>query len=158
MFPSHDREGTLFFEIARIVEAKKPKCVLLENVKGLLSHDDGRTFKTILSTINELGYDSETMVLDSFDFGYTKRERVFIVAYLRDDENYIRKREKQDAPIHSKCSERARAVGQEIGKETSRISARTVRAFARLPEWLDSWDTFYPKEKVSGKRCDCECD
>jgi DNA (cytosine-5)-methyltransferase 1 len=79
-----DTRGTLFFDIARIVKAKRPKYLLLENVKGLLSHDSGRTFKTILSTLTELHYDIQTMVLNSKNFGVPQnRERVFIVGHLR---------------------------------------------------------------------------
>ena len=64
-----DTRGTLFFEIARIAAIKKPKYLLLENVPGLLSHDQGRTFATILSTLDELGYDVVWEVLNSADFG-----------------------------------------------------------------------------------------
>jgi DNA (cytosine-5)-methyltransferase 1 len=79
-----DTRGTLFFDIARIVKAKRPKYIILENVKGLLSHDSGRTFKTILSTLTELHYDIQTMVLNSKNFGVPQnRERVFIVGHLR---------------------------------------------------------------------------
>lgn len=79
-----DTRGTLFFDIARILKAKKPKLALLENVKGLLSHDDGRTFKTIIATLDELGYDVQWQVLNSKDFGVPQnRERVYIVGHLR---------------------------------------------------------------------------
>ena len=64
-----DARGTLFFEIARILEAKRPSYFILENVPGLLSHDKGRTFCTILSTLSELGYHVEWKVLNSKDFG-----------------------------------------------------------------------------------------
>ena len=63
-----DTRGTLFFEIARIAAIKKPKYLLLENVPGLLSHNEGRTFATILSTLDELGYDVVWEVLNSADF------------------------------------------------------------------------------------------
>ncbi len=63
-----DARGTLFFEIARIAAVKKPKYLLLENVPGLLSHNQGRTFATILSTLDELGYDVVWEVLNSADF------------------------------------------------------------------------------------------
>ena len=63
-----DTRGTLFFEIARIAAIKKPKYLLLENVPGLLSHNQGRTFATILSTLDELGYDVVWEVLNSADF------------------------------------------------------------------------------------------
>ena len=79
-----DTRGTLFFEIARILKDKKTKYFILENVKGLLSHDNGNTFKTIISTLDELGYDCEWQVLNSKNFGVPQnRERVFIVGHLR---------------------------------------------------------------------------
>ncbi len=79
-----DTRGTLFFEIARIAKAKRPKNLLLENVKGLLSHDKGNTFATIIGTLDELGYDCEWCVLNSKNFGVPQnRERVFIIGYLR---------------------------------------------------------------------------
>lgn len=78
-----DTRGTLFFDVARILKVKRPGMFLLENVKGLLSHDTGRTFKTIISTLAELGYDLEWQVLNSKNFGVPQnRERVFIVGYL----------------------------------------------------------------------------
>jgi DNA (cytosine-5)-methyltransferase 1 len=78
-----DTRGTLFFDIARILKEKRPRFFLLENVKGLLSHDDGRTFKTIISTLVELGYSVEWQVLNSKNFGVPQnRERVFIIGYL----------------------------------------------------------------------------
>lgn len=79
-----DTRGTLFFEIARIASVKRPRLLLLENVKGLLSHDQGRTFGTILSTLDELGYDCQWQVLNSKNFGVPQnRERVFIIGHLR---------------------------------------------------------------------------
>ena len=79
-----DTRGTLFFEIARIAEAKRPRYLLLENVPGLLSHDEGRTFQTILHALDELGYDVAWQVLNSKDFGVPQsRNRVYIVGYLR---------------------------------------------------------------------------
>lgn len=79
-----DTRGTLFFEIARILRAKKPRLFILENVKGLLSHDNGNTFKTIISTLDELGYDLQWQVLNSKNFGVPQnRERVFIIGNLR---------------------------------------------------------------------------
>jgi len=78
-----DTRGTLFFEIARILKAKKPSTCLLENVKGLVNHNGGKTFATILSTLSELGYDVEWQVLNSKHFGVPQnRERVFIIGHL----------------------------------------------------------------------------
>ncbi len=79
-----DTRGTLFFDIARILRSKKPRLFLLENVKGLLSHDSGNTFKTIISTLAKLGYDIQWQVLNSKNFGVPQnRERVFIIGHLR---------------------------------------------------------------------------
>lgn len=79
-----DTRGTLFFEIARIVRAKRPRLLLLENVKGLLSHDNGKTFYTIVAALDDLGYDIQWQVLNSKNFGVPQnRERVFIVGHLR---------------------------------------------------------------------------
>jgi len=80
----NDTRGTLFFEIARILSDKRPRHFLLENVKGLLSHDSGKTFQTILGVLSDLGYDCQWQVLNSKNFGVPQnRERVFIVGNLR---------------------------------------------------------------------------
>lgn len=78
-----DTRGTIFFEIARIAKEKRPRYLLLENVKGLLSHAKGRTFRTIISTLDEMGYDAEWQVLNSKYFVPQNRERVFIIGHLR---------------------------------------------------------------------------
>ncbi len=77
-----DTRGTLFFDIARIIEAKRPKAFLLENVKNLKGHDKGRTFKTINKVLNELDYTVHTAVLKARDFGVPQnRERIYIVGF-----------------------------------------------------------------------------
>ena len=80
-----DTRGTLFFEIARFADILKPKYLFLENVKGLLNHDKGNTFKTILGALDGLGYDVEWQVLNSKNFSVPQnRERVFIIGHLRE--------------------------------------------------------------------------
>ena len=80
-----DTRGTLFFEIARFADILKPKYLFLENVKGLLNHDRGDTFKTILGSLDGLGYDVEWQVLNSKNFSVPQnRERVFIIGHLRE--------------------------------------------------------------------------
>ena len=77
-----DTRGTLFFEVASILKKHRPKAFLLENVKQLTSHDHGRTFQTILATLDELGYAYKWSVLNALDFGVPqKRERVIIVGF-----------------------------------------------------------------------------
>lgn len=79
-----DTRGTMFFELARILRAKQPRLFVFENVKGLLSHDNGQTFSTIIATLNELGYDIQWQVLNSKNHGVPQnRERVFIIGHLR---------------------------------------------------------------------------
>lgn len=79
-----DTRGTLFFEITRFASILRPKYLFLENVTGLLSHDNGNTFETILGTLDELGYDAEWQVFNSKHFGVPQnRERVFIIGHLR---------------------------------------------------------------------------
>lgn len=78
-----DTRGTLFFEVARILKDKKPKYIILENVKGLLNHDSGRTFATIIKVLTDIGYQVQWQVLNSKFFGVPQnRERVYIVGCL----------------------------------------------------------------------------
>lgn len=78
-----DTRGTLFFEVARFAAVLKPKYVVLENVKGLLSHDNGKTFHTILRTLDELGYDAEWQLLNSKYWVPQNRDRIYIIGHLR---------------------------------------------------------------------------
>jgi DNA (cytosine-5)-methyltransferase 1 len=80
----NDTRGTLFFEIARILQCKRPRYLLLENVKGLLSHESGKTFQTILGVLTDIGYLLQWEVVNSKNFGVPQnRERVFIIGHLR---------------------------------------------------------------------------
>lgn len=77
-----DAQGTLFFDVARIIEHHQPKAFLLENVKNLLSHDRGRTFEVIRRTLKEeLGYQISVRVIDAKSFVPQHRERIFIVGF-----------------------------------------------------------------------------
>ncbi len=84
-----DTRGTLFFNIVEIINAKikkgkAPEIILLENVKGLRSHDKGNTLKVILDTLDKLGYNTNYKVLNSKNFGVPQnRERIFIVSWLK---------------------------------------------------------------------------
>ena len=78
----NDTRGTLFFEIMRLAKERQPEYLFLENVKGLLNHDGGGTFETIIRTMAELGYGVEWQVLNSKYFVPQHRERVFIIGHL----------------------------------------------------------------------------
>ena len=85
-------QGTLFFDVVRIINEKRPRAFLLENVKNLKSHDKGRTWKVIMETLDELDYAVSTQVLDGQDYVPQHRERVFIVGFDKrrfgDDVNF----------------------------------------------------------------------
>lgn len=90
-----DTRGTLFFDVARIIKGKRPKGFLLENVEGLVTHDNGRTFSTILNTLKDIGYKVSYKVLDSKYFGIAQsRKRIYIVGTLSKSPNM------EDFPIH----------------------------------------------------------
>jgi len=76
----HKTQGTLFFDVARILEHHRPRAFLLENVAGLVTHDKGRTLQTILETLHELRYDVWYKVLDAAEYGVPQhRDRIYIV-------------------------------------------------------------------------------
>ena len=100
-----DVRGTMFFEICRIAKACGTKYLLLENVKGLLNHKGGATFQTIISTLDELGYDCQWQVLNSKNYLPQNRERVFIIGHLRG----------QPRPQVFPIGEGAKNVEQELG-------------------------------------------
>jgi len=89
-----DTQGTLFFDVARIIDARQPLAVMLENVKNLKSHDRGKTFKVIMNTLDELGYDvidreydhlqADPKIINGKNFVPQNRERIVIVAFRRD--------------------------------------------------------------------------
>ncbi len=74
-------QGTLFFDVARIIQAKRPRAFLLENVKNLKTHDKGRTFQVIRDTLDKLGYSLHVSVLDGKSYVPQHRERIFIVGF-----------------------------------------------------------------------------
>lgn len=75
-----DTRGTLFFEVERILKAKRPKGFILENVEGLVNHDGGKTLRVILSRLDEIGYNVEYKVLNSLNFGVPQeRKRIYII-------------------------------------------------------------------------------
>lgn len=80
-----DSRGTLFFDVARIVKAKKPKIVFMENVKNFASHDNGHTLEVVRKTMDELGYTFNQKVLSAVDYGVPqKRERIYMVCFRKD--------------------------------------------------------------------------
>lgn len=95
--------GTLFFDVARIIEHKRPRAFLLENVKNLRSHDRGRTFEIIESTLKSLGYTVDSQVIDARWWVPQHRERVFIVGF-RDEADAARFRWPQPPDVTPKLA------------------------------------------------------
>jgi DNA (cytosine-5)-methyltransferase 1 len=144
-----DTRGTLFFEIARILAAKRPRLLLLENVKGLLSHDQGRTFAVILSTLDGLGYDIQWEVLNSKNFGVPQnRERVYIVGHLRKESRpeifSIEKNDRRCSEKYVPKQETIRGVRnmsdlKSRWRHTMRIRKLTPTECERLQGFPDGW-------------------
>lgn len=124
-----DTRGTLFFEIARIIKDKRPRYFLLENVKGLLNHDTGKTFQTILATINELGYECEWQILNSKNHGVPQnRERIFISGYIRGESR------PKIFPIRHSNTENNRVEQSKIAIPTINPDRENIRQSRRFKE------------------------
>lgn len=109
-----DTRGTLFFEIERILGKYQPKAFLLENVRGLYTHDGGRTFETIMSKLHELGYGTYDLILNSSDFGVPQnRVRLYILGILGAEPQMTLKTNLGAADSHTykKKVEKLRTVG-----------------------------------------------
>ncbi|EOO19998.1 DNA (cytosine-5-)-methyltransferase [Bacillus cereus] len=151
-----DTRGTLFFEVARIAKEKQPKLLLLENVKGLISHDKGKTLDTIIKTLNDIGYAVDFNVLNSKYFGVPQnRERIFIVGILNGEvedwkvegTNVVAKGKKRiasyegvktfnfDWPVQEKVTTRLRDILEDEVDERYYLSEeKTAKLIAQLEE------------------------
>jgi DNA (cytosine-5)-methyltransferase 1 len=95
-----DTRGTLFFDISRIVDKRKPPILVLENVKGLVHHDKGNTLKVILETLENFGYKISYQVLNAKDFGVPQnRERIFIIASLNKKFDFSKLKREATKPL-----------------------------------------------------------
>lgn len=124
-----ETRGTLFFDLARILKHKRPGHFVFENVKGLLSHDGGKTIQTIAGVLSDLGYRIEWQVLNSKDFGVPQnRERIYIVGHLRD--RCVR----QVLPIvqgggwSAESQSKQSGQGQRLRSDDTPVVAQTIRS------------------------------
>ena len=87
-FEDEKGRGTLFFELLRIIKAKKPRIVFLENVKNLVGHDNGNTFRVIREALEDAGYKLKYQVLNAMEYGNTpqNRERIYVVGFLNEED------------------------------------------------------------------------
>ena len=135
-----DTRGTLFFDVARILKHKKPKHFILENVRGLLSHDSGRTFQTILKVLTDIGYLVQWEVCNSKNYGVPQnRERVYIVGHLRGSSR------PQIFPIgeSQKVSDKSR---EEKRKGSSEVSSTITSNYKRGVHAMGEQYIMEPKE------------
>lgn len=151
-----DTRGTLFYELARIMESKKPRFCIFENVKGLLLHDGGRTLQVILNTFEELGYHVSYKVFDAVDYGCAAhRERVFIVCHRDfkvdldgvatiDERLYLKDIMDYDAPDDD--SDYARKLVGKFGVDF--IKGKTISDKKRASSVIHSWE-FEARGEVS---------
>lgn len=95
-------QGTLFFDVCRIIKAKRPKAFMLENVKNLKNHDKGRTFKIIMDSLDELGYQTFCEVLDGQNFVPQHRERIVIVGFDRERYGFMMNFDFSITPVEPK--------------------------------------------------------
>lgn len=111
-----ETQGTLFFEIARILKERQPRAFLLENVKNLRSHDGGRTFDVVLRTLQSLGYRVEFQVISAAPVLPQKRERIYIVGFLDPMmHGAFRFPEPADLPVPDMLKRAVRARGVQSG-------------------------------------------
>lgn len=134
-----ETQGTLFFEIARILQDKRPKAFMLENVKNLVSHDKGKTFKVIRKTLDELNYSVHYKVLDGKHFVPQHRERIIIVGF---DREIFNGNEKFEFPILPEPNRKFFEILEENPDEKYTLTNR-------LWEYLQNYATKH-REKGNG--------
>lgn len=133
-----DTRGTLFFNIVEILKEKKPKAFMLENVKQLKTHDKGNTFKVILKTLEDLGYDVHHTVLNALNFGLPqKRERTFIVGFLDENIDF-------EFPIGDKVYNLADILEPESEVESKffvseEIRSNRIKGLKKVPTYPSIW-------------------
>lgn len=137
----HETQGTLFFNIERILLAKKPKAFMLENVRNLTAHDKGRTFRVILSHLKNAGYDVHYKVLNALDYGVPqKRERIIICGF--------RKKVPFEFPPPIPIEDR-KTVADIIDPDAEKDTSLFVRAAIRKSRLERLKDKNYPRPYIS---------
>ena len=129
-----DTRGTLFFEVERILKAKKPQAFLLENVKGLTNHDKGNTFKVIKQSLTKMGYSIFYQVLNSKDYGVPQnRERIYIVGFKNKVSSFV-----FPSPIYSKSNINELLEHDVEGHDLSETAS--IHLEKHLQDYLDKKD------------------
>jgi DNA (cytosine-5)-methyltransferase 1 len=135
--------GTLFFDIARILKVRKPKAFFIENVRGLLNHDGGKTIALMKKVINKLGYSFHYKIIKASDFGVpTHRPRLYMVGFKNDADYHIKFTFPDPIPLKLTLSDI-------LGGKTDRVIGYTLRVGGTSSGINDrrNWDTY----RVDGK-------
>ena len=134
-----DTRGTMFFEIERILNDKKPSAFLLENVKQLVSHDKGRTFRVIISKLNKLGYYTHWNILNALDFGLPqKRERILIVGF-RENLQFNFPKQRKERPSLREFLEDHKNVDQKYFASKNIIQKRFEKTKEKIKPMPSIW-------------------
>jgi DNA (cytosine-5)-methyltransferase 1 len=144
----HDTRGTLFFDLEKIIEKHKPKVVFLENVKNLLSHDKGNTFKIILEILEEkLGYKVYSKVLNSATHANIpqNRERIFIVGF---DPNQVPNHEDFEFPEPIPLTKTIHAILEKGQQSENLYYQKDHQYYPELEKTMTSRDTIYQWRRV----------
>jgi len=144
----HDTRGTLFFDLEKIIEAKRPKVVFLENVKNLVSHDKGNTFKIILEILEQkLGYKAYTKILNSATHANVpqNRERIFIVAF---DTNQINNHSDFKFPEPIPLTKTIHDILEKGKQADSLYYKKDHKYYSELKKTMTSKDTIYQWRRV----------
>lgn len=144
----HDTRGTLFFDLEKIIETRRPKVVFLENVKNLVSHDKGNTFKIILEILEEkLGYKAYTKVLNSATHANVpqNRERIFIVAF---DPNQVQNHHEFKFPEPIPLTKTIRDILEKGKQDDNLYYKKDHQYYPELKKTMTSKDTIYQWRRV----------
>lgn len=140
-----EKSGNLFFEAFRFIKAKKPKAFFLENVKNLVSHDKGNTFKVIKETLELEGYHLKYQVLNSMEYGNIpqNRERIYVVGFL--DENSYNKFE---FPEQIERTVKIQDITKPFEKKEEKYYYENSKYYPMLKESMNNKETVYQLRRV----------
>lgn len=164
-----DTRGTLFFEVARLIKARKPKAFFLENVEGIVNHDSGNTLKVIEDTLMDLGYNFEWKVMNACDYGTPQNRKRWYCVGFRDDLNIGFENQKGDFKSVYKFPDKCElkftvndVVGRkkEVDYKVSDICMKNIDTY--LPQFKKTErykkDNVLVANEIRASRCNFRCD
>lgn len=164
-----DTRGTLFFEVARLIKARKPKAFFLENVEGIVNHDSGNTLKVIEDTLMDMGYNFEWKVMNACDYGTPQNRKRWYCVGFRDDLNIGFENQKGDFKSVYKFPDKCElkftvndVVGRnkEVDYKVSDICMKNIDTY--LPQFKKTErykkDNVLVANEIRASRCNFRCD